>query len=55
MISLENYFKNGKIYVWKEVFAIIKAKKADFNAFANIIDKNEITVIVDQSKYDKKM
>jgi len=54
MISLENYFKNGKIYVWKEVFAIIKAKKADFNAFANIIDKNEITVIADQSKYDKK-
>jgi len=54
MINLENYFKNGKIYVWKETFAIIKAKKADFNAFASIIDKNEITVIVDQSKYDKK-
>jgi len=51
MMNLENYFKNGKIYVWKETFAIIKAKKADFNAFANIIDKNEITVIIDQLKY----
>ena len=50
-MNLENYFKNGKIYVWKETFAIIKAKKADFNAFANIIDKNEITVIIDQLKY----
>ena len=54
MINLENYFKNGKIYVWKETFAIIKAKKSNFNAFANIIDKNEITVIIDQSKYDKE-
>jgi len=51
MINLENYFKNGKIYLWKETFAIIKAKKSNFNAFANIIDKNEITVIIDQLKY----
>ena len=50
----KNYFKNSKVYVWKESFAIIKAKKAYPNAFANIIDKNETTVIVEQSKYDGK-
>lgn len=41
IMDLENYFKNGKIYIWKETFAMIKAKKPYLNAFANIIDKNE--------------
>lgn len=50
-MNLENYFKNGKIIVWKEIFAIIKAREPDFGAFVNIIDKNEITVIMDQLKY----
>jgi len=50
----KNYFKNGKVYVWKETFAIMKAKKPFANAFANIIDKNETTVIIKQSKYDGK-
>ena len=49
----KNYFKNGKVYVWKESFAIKKAKKPFANAFANIIDKNETTVIIEQSKYDE--
>jgi len=49
---LENYFKNSKVYVWKETFAIIKSKKPYPNAFANIIDKNETTVIIEQSKYN---
>jgi len=40
-ITKKNYFKNCKVYVWKETFAIIKAKKSCPNAFANIIDKNE--------------
>ena len=40
-MDLENYFKNGKIYVWKETFVIFKSKKPYPNAFANIIDKNE--------------
>jgi len=53
-MDLENYFKNGKVYIWKEIFAIIKARKPYLNAFANIIDKNEITVIIEQSKYDKE-
>ena len=53
-MDLENYFKNGKVYVWKETFAIIKAKEVYPNAFANIIDKNETTVIIEQSKYDEE-
>lgn len=53
-MTKKNYFKNGKVYVWKESFAIIKAKKTYPNAFANIIDKNETTVIIEQSKYDGK-
>ncbi len=51
-MDLENYFKNGKLYIWKETFAIVKSKKPYPNAFANIIDKNEITVIIEQSKYN---
>ena len=40
-MDLENYFKNGKVYIWKETFVIIKSKKPYPNVFANIIDKNE--------------
>lgn len=47
----EDYFR-GKVYVWKETFAIIKSKKELSNAFAVIKDKKEITAIVDQSKID---
>jgi len=47
---LSEYFKNGKVYIWKENFAIVKAKRILKNAFANIKDKNEITVIVDEDK-----
>jgi len=53
-MDLKNYFKNGKVYVWKEIFAIIKSKKVYSNAFANIIDKNETTVIIEQSKYNNE-
>jgi len=53
-IELKNYFKNGKVYIWKETFAIIKAKKPYPNAFANIIDNNETTVIIEQSKYNNE-
>ena len=54
IMDLENYFKNSKVYIWKETFAIIKARKPFMNAFANIIDKNETTVIIEQSKYDEE-
>lgn len=53
-MKAEDYFKNGKVYTWKETFAVIKSKKENTDAFANIIDKNEITVIINQSKYDAK-
>ena len=53
-MDLENYFRNGKVYIWKESFAIIKSKKVYPNAFANIIDKNETTVIIEQSKYNEE-
>ncbi len=53
-IIKKNYFKNGKVYIWKETFAIIKSKKPYPNVFANIIDKNETTVIIEQSKYDEE-
>ena len=48
----ENYFKIGKVYAWKETFVMIKARKAFVNAFTNIVDKNETTVIIEQSKYN---
>lgn len=50
MKSLSNYFRNGKVYIWKEKFTVIKSKRILPNAFVNIQDKNEITVIIDQSK-----
>ena len=52
IMYLENYFKNGKVYIWEETFAIIKSKKPYLDAFTNIIDKNETTVIIEQSKYN---
>jgi len=52
IMYLENYIKNGKVYIWEETFAIIKSKKPYLDAFTNIIDKNETTVIIEQSKYN---
>jgi len=49
-MELQEYFKNGKVYIWKETFAVVKSKKSYSDAFANIIDKNETTVIINQSK-----
>ena len=44
-MDLENYFTNGKVYIWKETYAIIKSKKAHPKAFVNIIDKKEKNLI----------
>ncbi|MEA2037800.1 MAG: ACT domain-containing protein [Nanoarchaeota archaeon] len=49
-MELEDYFKNGKVYIWKEKFAIINSKKPMPDSFALIQDKENITVIIDQSK-----
>ena len=50
----EDFLKNGTVYVWKERFAVIKSKKPYPNAFANITDKNETTVIIDETKYKEE-
>ena len=53
-MKLNDYFKNQKVYVWKETFAIVKSKNILPNVFATIKDKREITVIIDQSKINIK-
>lgn len=42
--------RKQKFYVWQENFAITKAKDIIDGAFAVIQDKNEITVIIEESK-----
>jgi len=53
-MELRNYFKNGKVYVWKETFAVAKSKRPLPDAFAVIEDKNEITVVIDQSRINNE-
>ena len=53
-MQLEDYFKKGKVYVWKETFAVVKAKRPLPDAFAVIQDKNEITVVIDQSRINNE-
>jgi hypothetical protein len=50
-MDVEDYFRDGKVSVQKGTFAIMKSTRAYPGAFANIVDKNEITVIIEQSKY----
>ncbi|MBD3203773.1 ACT domain-containing protein [Candidatus Woesearchaeota archaeon] len=50
----EEFLKNGKVIVQKPVFDVVKSKRTYRNAFTNIIDQNETTVIIDQAKYDRK-
>lgn len=45
-----NFITNCRFYIWKETFAIVKAKRTSPDAFANIIDKNDITLVIDQQK-----
>ncbi len=52
-MELQDHFKNAKAYVWKGTFAICKSTKAIPDAFANIIDKDEITVIINQQDMSK--
>ena len=51
--KLQDYFTDCRVYIWEETFAVIKSNRSDPNAFANIIDKNETTVIIDQSKINE--
>lgn len=45
--------EKGRFIIGKEKYAIAVSSKAVAGAFANIIDKNEITVIIKQSKVGK--
>ena len=45
-----DYLKNAKAYFWEGSFAIIRTDHAYPGAFANITDKNETTVIIDQCR-----
>lgn len=49
-----NVIRNCRFYIWKENFAIVKAKRTCPDAFANIIDKNEITLVIEQGKVNEK-
>jgi hypothetical protein len=45
---LEELLHGGQVNVWTERFAVMKSKKSYPNAFANIIDKTETTVILEE-------
>jgi uncharacterized protein len=49
----DDYLKSGKVHVWKETFAVAKSRESFPGAFANIVDNNEITVIIDQSRLNE--
>jgi hypothetical protein len=49
-----SFIKDCKFYIWKENFAIVKAKRPRPDAFANVIDENEITLVIEQGKVNKK-
>jgi len=44
----------NKIKIWEEDFDIVKSKRSDNNAFANINDGREITLVIEKSKINKK-
>ena len=51
-----DYFRNGEVYVWKETFAVVKAKRPLSGSFAIVHDRketNEITAIIDQAKLEQ--
>lgn len=48
-MTLQGYLHDGHVTIWDGTFAIMKSKKLYPNAFANIIDKTETTVILDET------
>jgi hypothetical protein len=45
--------KTGSFIIGKEKYAIAQSSKTIKGAFANVVDKNEITVIIEQDKVGK--
>ena len=48
------FIKTCSFYIWEESFAIVKARKTCSDAFATIVDKNEITLVIEQRKVNQK-
>ena len=48
----ETFLNNGSVHVWDQSFAMIRSRRTHPEAFANIIDHNEITVVMDETKVD---
>ncbi|MFH1399720.1 MAG: ACT domain-containing protein [Candidatus Woesearchaeota archaeon] len=46
-----DHFNGGKVLVWKGVFSVFKSQRPYPNAFANVVDRNETTVIIEQGKF----
>jgi len=52
-MDLDQYLKLGTVITPKETYAVVKSKKPYENAFANIVDRFETTVVIEESKYDR--
>lgn len=50
MLSLHEYFKDGKVSLRPETFAVVKSRESCPGAFANIVAPNETTVVIESSK-----
>jgi len=50
LLRIEDYLNNGEIFVWKEKFAIAKTKRPIKGAFAVVMDRDEITTIMERDK-----
>jgi hypothetical protein len=50
----ETFLNNGSVHVWDQSFAMIRSRRTHPEAFANIIDHNDITVIMDETKVDEE-
>ena len=53
-MELRSYLGDARAYVWRERFAVVKSRNPHPEALANIVDRREITVVVEQSRYDEE-
>lgn len=50
----EDYLKDGKVFVWHNTYAVLKSRRPYPDAFANIQDKKELTVIIKEDKVNER-
>ncbi|MFH1401235.1 MAG: ACT domain-containing protein [Nanoarchaeota archaeon] len=53
-MDVEEYLKHGKVNVWPNLFAVVKASQSMKGAFCTIDDPQEKTVIIEESKIEAK-